>query len=73
MKQTYFLGLDAAKHKIRAALSAGQEAYALFNKHLPVTAGGLDEIAWPVHLPARESLRSWHIAWLDRSTNCTSA
>lgn len=43
MKQTYFLGIDAAKHKIRAALADGQERI-LFEKHLPVNATGLREL-----------------------------
>jgi hypothetical protein len=37
MKISYFLGIDAAKHKIRAALSQGQERF-LFENDLPVTA-----------------------------------
>jgi transposase len=43
MKQTYFLGIDAAKYKIRAALSAGRETL-LFEKDLPATATGLGQL-----------------------------
>jgi transposase len=43
MKISYFLGIDAAKHKIRVALSHGQERF-LLQKDLPVTAGGLAEL-----------------------------
>ena len=43
MKQSYFLGLDAAKHKIRAALSDGAERM-LFEKDLPVNAAGRREL-----------------------------
>ena len=43
MKQTYFLGLDTAKHKIRVALSDAHEQM-LFEKDLPVNAAGLREL-----------------------------
>ena len=43
MKQTYILGLDAAKHKVRIALSGADER-CLFEKDLPVSAGGLREL-----------------------------
>jgi transposase len=43
MKISYFLGIDAAKHKIRAALSDRQERV-LFEKDLPVHATGLSEL-----------------------------
>src|SRR5207237_3227181 len=43
MKTLYFLGIDAAKHKIRAALSAGRDTL-LFEKDLPVTATGLGQL-----------------------------
>ena len=43
MKLLYFLGIDAAKHKIRAALSAGRDTL-LFEKDLPVTATGLGQL-----------------------------
>ena len=46
MKQTYFLGLDTAKHKIRAALRDAEERL-LFEKDLPVSAAGLRELAGP--------------------------
>jgi transposase len=43
MKLLYFLGIDAAKHKIRAALSAGRETL-LLEKDLPATATGLGQL-----------------------------
>ncbi len=43
MKPTYILGLDAAKHKVRAALSGAQQRF-LFEKDLPVTGIGLREL-----------------------------
>jgi transposase len=43
MKTSYFLGIDAAKHKIRAALISGDERV-LFEKDLPVKATGLGEL-----------------------------
>jgi transposase len=43
MKISYFLGIDAAKHKIRATLSTGQERV-LFEKDLPVNATGLGQL-----------------------------
>ena len=45
MKQSYILGIDIAKHKVRAALSSGaaQEPL-LFEKDLPVSAAGLREL-----------------------------
>jgi transposase len=43
MKQTYIFGLDAAKHKVRAALSGANQRL-LFEKDLPVNAGGLGEL-----------------------------
>ena len=43
MKLLYFLGIDAAKHKIRAALSAGRETL-LSEKDLPATATGLGQL-----------------------------
>src|ERR1700726_1500263 len=43
MKQTYFLGLDSAKHKIRVALSDARERI-LFEKDLPVNITGLREL-----------------------------
>jgi transposase len=43
MKQSYFLGLDAAKHKIRVALSDGLE-HVLLERDLPVNATGRREL-----------------------------
>ena len=43
MKISYFLGIDAAKHKIRIALSAAQGAL-LLEKDLPATALGLRQL-----------------------------
>jgi hypothetical protein len=43
MKPTYFLGIDAAKHKMRAALSNRSE-HVLFEKDLPVQATGLRQL-----------------------------
>ncbi len=43
MKLLYFLGIDAAKHKIRAALSAGRETL-LLEKDLPATATGVGQL-----------------------------
>jgi transposase len=44
MKTTYILGIDTAKHKIRAALRGAQEERFLFEKDLPVSAAGLREL-----------------------------
>ena len=43
MKQSYFLGLDAAKHKIRAAL-CDSPGRILLEKDLPVNITGLREL-----------------------------
>jgi len=43
MKQTYILGIDVAKHKVRAALNGTQEPL-LFEKDLPSTGAGLAEL-----------------------------
>jgi transposase len=43
MKAIYILGIDAAKHKVRAALRGAQERF-LFEKDLPVSAAGLREL-----------------------------
>ena len=43
MKPTYFLGIDAAKHKMRVALSNRSE-HVLFEKDLPVQATGLRQL-----------------------------
>lgn len=44
MKPTYLLGIDAAKHKVRAALSGAEEQRMLFEKDLPVNVAGLREL-----------------------------
>ena len=43
MKPTYFLGIDAAKHKMRATLSNRSE-HVLFEKDLSVEATGLRQL-----------------------------
>jgi transposase len=57
MKPTYILGLDAAKHKVRAALSGANERL-LFEKDLPVNAGGLRQLLarLQTHVPDPEQL-----------------
>jgi hypothetical protein len=44
MKATYILGIDAAKHKIRAALRGVTEERFRFEMDLPVSAAGLREL-----------------------------
>src|SRR6202008_3850836 len=44
MKPTYILGIDAAKHKIRAALRGALEECFLFERDLPVSALGRREL-----------------------------
>lgn len=44
MKPTYILGIDAAKHKIRAALRTALGERYLFEMELPVSAAGLREL-----------------------------
>jgi transposase len=47
MKQNYILGIDIAKHKVRAALSGDtmeQRELLLFEKDLPVNAAGLTQL-----------------------------
>ena len=60
MKQTYILGIDIAKHKVRAALSNSEAAQErlLFEKDLPVNAGGLRELLLQLdqHVPDPEQL-----------------
>ena len=60
MKQTYILGIDIAKHKVRAALSSSEAAQErlLFEKDLPVNAGGLRELLLQLdqHVPDPEQL-----------------
>ena len=57
MKQLYCLGLDVAKHKLRAALCDG-EGEILFEQDLPVSAAGREELLaqlW-ARVPAPEQL-----------------
>ena len=58
MKATYILGLDIAKHKIRAALRGGEEERFLLEKDLPVRAAGLRAlVTWLKELvPEKELL-----------------
>ena len=53
MKPTYILGIDAAKHKIRAALRGATEERSLFEMDLPVSAAGRRELLarLKVHVP----------------------
>lgn len=44
MKTTYILGLDVAKHKIRAALCGAAEERFLFEQDLPARAAGVREL-----------------------------
>jgi transposase len=44
MDRSYFLGLDAAKHKMRAALLCGSDERLLFETNIPVSAAGLREL-----------------------------
>ena len=57
MKTTYILGIDAAKHKIRAALRDAHEQL-LFEKDLPVSAAGCARLLAQIreHVPAPEQL-----------------
>jgi transposase len=57
MKISYFLGIDAAKHKIRAALS-GDDERMLFEKDLLVNATALGELLAKLkaHVPEPEQL-----------------
>jgi transposase len=56
MKQTYFLGIDTAKHKIRVALSDTKE-HLLFEKDLPASAAGLRELLARLEVQSRERER----------------
>jgi len=58
MKQTYILGIDTAKHKVRAALRGAQEERFVFEKDLPVSAAGLRELLGRLkeQVPAAEQL-----------------
>jgi hypothetical protein len=44
MKPTYVLGIDAAKHKVRAALRGAEEERFLYEKDLPASAAGRREL-----------------------------
>jgi transposase len=57
MKPTYFLGLDAAKHKVRVALR-GPDGRFHCEKNLPVSAAGRRELLALLgqHLPPGQSL-----------------
>jgi transposase len=44
MKTTYILGIDAAKHKVRAALRGAEEERFLYEKDLPARASGMREL-----------------------------
>ena len=57
MKPTYFLGLDAAKHKVRVALRGPDKRFH-FEKDLPVSAAGRRELLALLgeYLPQSESL-----------------
>lgn len=44
MKPTYFLGIDVAKHKIRAALLCARGSRTCFERDLPVNAAGRREL-----------------------------
>ena len=59
MKTTYILGIDAAKHKIRAALRGAQEEEErfLFEKDLPVSAAGLRELLARLEAQSKEPAR----------------
>ena len=58
MKPTYILGIDAAKHKIRAALRGATEEHYRFEMDLPVKAAGRRELLLRLkaHVPAPEQL-----------------
>ena len=57
MKQTYFLGIDAAKHKIHVALT-DKENRLLWQSDLAVSAGALRELLAKLqrHVPDPEQL-----------------
>lgn len=58
MKITYILGLDIAKHKVRAALRTAKEERCLWEKDLPVRAAGVRELLAQLHkcVPEPEQL-----------------
>jgi transposase len=57
MKLSYILGIDVAKHKVRAALRGAEERF-LLEKDLPVSAAGLRELLARLRelVPAPEQL-----------------
>ncbi|MGI8820898.1 MAG: IS110 family transposase [Chthoniobacterales bacterium] len=57
MKTAYYLGLDVAKHKVRAALR-GPDSRFLFERDLPVNAAGRNEllVLLAAHLPAPDQV-----------------
>jgi len=58
MKTTYILGIDTAKHKIRATLRRAQEEErSLFEKDLPVSAAGLRELLARLEAQSKEPER----------------
>ena len=59
MKIFYFLGIDAAKHKIRAALSDDSEGV-LFEKDLPVNMTGLSELLAKIKKQVKEPEQLLH-------------
>ncbi len=58
MRQTYILGIDAAKHKIRAALRGAAEERYRFEMDLPVSAAGRRQLLLRLQteVPAPEQL-----------------
>ena len=58
MKTDYYLGLDAAKHKVRLALRGSTNERFLLEKDLPVSAAGRRELLTLLgqHVPAGASL-----------------
>src|SRR5438270_9628500 len=54
MKPTYFLGIDAAKHKMRATLSNRSE-HVLFEKDLSVEATGLRQLLAAIKRQVKDS------------------
>lgn len=56
MKQSYVLGIDTAKHKIRVALSGAKERF-LLEKDLPVSAAGLRELLARLETQVKERER----------------
>jgi transposase len=56
MKLSYILGIDVAKHKVRAALRGAEERF-LFEKDLPVSAAGLRELEAQLEARSKERER----------------